>query len=174
MPSRSRRQGSSPYESTAPRPADGSASTEIPRPSGSAARFVGPGNGLDFLARVLPRPLHDPRHRSLQAVRFFLYFFEHRLGEVQTLLALVALGDVRTALVLVVRHGCLTGIVARTAGARRENSAAGATTSPWVTARWRTVGLRPGEKALGVTSLDGNICEKAGARFKRPAIVFSR
>jgi hypothetical protein len=35
------------------------------------------------------------------------------------------------------------------------------------------VGLSPGEKALGVTSLEGNIWEKAGARFKRPAMVFS-
>src|SRR5580704_3522823 len=46
--------------------------------------------------------------------------------------------------------------------------------SPCVTDRCRMVGLRPGESALGVTSLDGNICTKAGARFTRSTTVRSR
>jgi hypothetical protein len=36
------------------------------------------------------------------------------------------------------------------------------------------VGFSPGESALGVTSLDGNICTKAGARLTRSTTVRSR
>jgi hypothetical protein len=53
---------------------------------------------------VLPRTLHDPRHGSLQALRFLLDLIQHGLGEIKALLPLVAFGDVRTALVLLVGH----------------------------------------------------------------------
>src|ERR1019366_7420910 len=89
---------------------------------GSAARFVRPGDRLDLFASVLPGALHDPRHGALQAVRFLLNLLEHRLWEVEALLPLAALREIRTAFVLVVRHGWLNGIVARAAGASRENS----------------------------------------------------
>ena len=46
--------------------------------------------------------------------------------------------------------------------------------SPLVTARCKSVGARPGASALGVTSLDGNICTNAGARRTRSTIVRSR
>src|SRR6516225_1221032 len=54
---------------------------------------------------MLPRALNDPRHRPLQALRFFLNFLEHCLRKVEALFALVALRDLRTASTLVVSHG---------------------------------------------------------------------
>jgi hypothetical protein len=53
---------------------------------------------------MLPGALHDPGHGSLQPLRFLLDLVEHRLWKIETLLALVALGSIRTALVLLVGH----------------------------------------------------------------------
>ena len=104
----------------------------------------------------------------------------------------LGLRDVGGALALVVAHGlpghCGTG--PRRASRPRESrgtaspkgrpeaySAANRdleAMSPWVTDRCRMVGFSPGESALGVTSLDGNIWTKAGARFTRSTSVRSR
>src|SRR5579864_8081750 len=67
--------------------------------------LVRSGQRLDFPARMFPRALDDPRHGSLQPLRFFLDLLEHRLRKVEALFALVALRDLRTAPALVVSHG---------------------------------------------------------------------
>ena len=46
---------------------------------------------LDLEPRDLPRALHDPGERAVEPGRLLLDFLEHRLGEVQALLALVGL-----------------------------------------------------------------------------------
>jgi len=71
----------------------------------SAPGLVGAWDSFDLSPRVLPRALHYPGHRTLKSLRFLLNFLKHRFGEIKTLLALVALRDVRTALVLLVGHG---------------------------------------------------------------------
>src|SRR5262249_35669406 len=57
-----------------------------PRVPGSGAGLVRAGDALDLAPSVLPRALHDPGHRTLQALRLFLDLLEHRLGEIKALL----------------------------------------------------------------------------------------
>jgi len=59
-------------------------------PRFSPAWFVRARNRFDLFASVLPCTLDYPRHGALEPLRFFLDLVEHRLGEVEALLSLVA------------------------------------------------------------------------------------
>ena len=69
---------------------------------------------------MLPRALHDPRHRALETLGLLLNLLEHRLGKIEALLALVAFRRVQTALALLVGHVFAIAIVPckRTQGKR--------------------------------------------------------
>src|SRR5579859_2760510 len=62
---------------------------------------------LDLHARDFPRALHDPGERAVETRRFLFDLLEHRLGEVETLLALVGLrpGQARHRLLVIGRQG---------------------------------------------------------------------